>query len=78
MFPRGVPEIPVVDYPFLLEENVEHILQTAQRSPHPYISYYHLYPPHQPYNTRAEYTNLFRKDGVTRAAEKDRKRSIFC
>ncbi len=64
LFPRGVPEIPVVDLRFLLEDGIDHLLDAAAGWLEPTLGYYHFYPPHQPYNTRREFIDLFQNDGV--------------
>jgi arylsulfatase A-like enzyme len=63
-FPRGVPQIPVLDMPFLLEDGIDQLLKTSSAFSPPQLSYYHYYPPHKPYLTRAEFTNAFHDDGV--------------
>ncbi len=64
-FPDGVPQIPVLDMPFLLEDGIDHLLTTASAFARPQLSYYHYYPPHQPYRTRVEFVDAFKNDGVT-------------
>ncbi|MBN2044104.1 MAG: sulfatase-like hydrolase/transferase [Anaerolineales bacterium] len=64
-FPRGVPQIPVLDMPFLLEDGIDHLLKTSTSFAQPQLSYYHYYPPHKPYLTRAEFYNVFSDDGIT-------------
>ncbi len=64
-FPRGVPSLPVPEAPFLLEEGIDHLIETASNSPTPNLIYYHFYPPHQPYNTRREFVDVFANDGFT-------------
>ncbi|MEJ2758798.1 MAG: sulfatase-like hydrolase/transferase, partial [Anaerolineales bacterium] len=39
-------------------------LLTLANTPQPNFSYYHFYPPHQPYHTRTEFYNNFKDDGV--------------
>jgi arylsulfatase A-like enzyme len=63
-FPRGVPGIPVPEMKFLLEDAIDHLLLTLANTPQPNFSYYHFYPPHQPYHTRTEFYNNFKDDGV--------------
>ena len=60
-FPLGLPSIEGDNY-FLLEDAIDWIAQTTNR-PSPFISYFHLLPPHAPYNTRKEYYKQFRHDG---------------
>jgi len=63
-FPDGVPAVPVLDLHFLLEDGIDHLIETTAAMPQPHLSYYHFYPPHQPYRTRAEFRNRFRRDGI--------------
>ena len=60
-FPRGVPENR--KDPFLLEEAIDWISQQVEAVPQPFISYFHMIPPHHPYHTRKEFYNVFREDG---------------
>ncbi|MFN2144080.1 MAG: sulfatase, partial [Anaerolineales bacterium] len=64
-FPEGVPQIPVLDMPFLLEDGIDHLLSTSGAFVRPQLSYYHYYPPHQPYRTRSEFAGAFKHDGVS-------------
>ena len=63
-FPGGVPAIPVLDLHFLLEDGIDHLIETTAGLPQPHLSYYHFYPPHQPYRTRQEFHNRFRNDSI--------------
>jgi arylsulfatase A-like enzyme len=64
LFPRGVPATPVPYLNFLLEEGIDHLMRTAGKLPDPLLAYYHYYPPHQPYNTRREFSGRFEDDGL--------------
>ncbi len=59
LFPRGIPNIKGRYY-FLLEEAIDWIQTQLSSLPQPYLAYYHLLPPHDPYNTRQEFMNVFR------------------
>ncbi|MFN2146639.1 MAG: sulfatase-like hydrolase/transferase, partial [Anaerolineales bacterium] len=63
-FPLGVLSLPEMDVPFILEDGIDHLLNTAGAFSQPQLSYYHYYPPHHPYNTRAEFIGAFDEDGV--------------
>ena len=64
-FPRGLPATPVPEMSFLLEEGIDHIVRASTEHSGPYLSYYHFYPPHQPYRTRTEFDGAFKNDGIS-------------
>jgi len=64
LFPDGLPQIPVPGMSFLLEEGINYLVETCAASVKPYLSYFHFYPPHQPYRTRKEFDGYFNDDGV--------------
>ncbi len=49
---------------FLLEDSIDWISRHVSEMPQPYLGYYHLWPPHEPYTTRAEFIGRF-NDGWT-------------
>lgn len=61
-FPRGVPNIEGDNY-FIIEDAIDWMQQTLLTLPQPYLHYFHLLPPHVPYNTRSEFVNVF-DDGL--------------
>lgn len=61
-FPRGVPNIEGDNY-FIIEDAIDWMQQSLVSLPQPYLHYFHLLPPHVPYNTRREFVNTF-KDGL--------------
>jgi arylsulfatase A-like enzyme len=61
-FPRGLPG--VNSYFLILEHAIDWIKTQLSSWPRPFLSYLHLLPPHQPYNTRREFVDLF-DDGWT-------------
>ncbi len=63
LFPRGLPSTGDVGSQFLLETATEWIGDQVTRVPRPFIGYFHLLPPHGPYNTTLEFYNRFRSDG---------------
>ncbi len=69
MFPRGIPSTGDVSSHFLLETAVDWIGDRVSRLPRPFAGYFHLLPPHGPYNTSAEFYNRFKGDGF-RAVDK--------
>ncbi len=64
MFPRGIPSTGDVSSQFLLETAVDWIGNRVTRVPRPFIGYFHLLPPHGPYNTTREFYNQFKDDGL--------------
>ena len=61
-FPRGVPNIEGDNY-FIIEDAIDWVQQTLETLPNPFLYYFHLLPPHVPYNTRRQYVNAF-NDGL--------------
>jgi len=62
-FPRGVPTITRVESYYLLEDSVNFMIDRLIKIPKPYLGYFHFLPPHDPYNTRIEFFNVFAEDG---------------
>jgi arylsulfatase A-like enzyme len=66
MFPRGLPTNPDALYPsghlFLLEDALDWLVEQLAALPQPFLAYHHLLPPHDPYNTRRDFVDLF-QDG---------------
>ena len=61
-FPLGLPRYNIDNF-FLLEDVVDWMIDTIPRAPQPFLGYYHLLPPHVPYNTRSDFFQEFAKDG---------------
>jgi arylsulfatase A-like enzyme len=61
-FPRGVPGYHDMLYP--LNETIDWIKQLLASLPHPFFSYIHMMPPHDPYSPGREFVNIF-WDGYT-------------
>jgi arylsulfatase A-like enzyme len=61
-FPRGLPEVAGTNN-FLLEDSINWLQNQLTASPQPFLGYYHLLPPHDPYHTRADFYNTFAADG---------------
>jgi choline-sulfatase len=57
-FPRGLPNNHTGHF-FLLERTVDWIKDQITKIPKPYIAYFHLWPPHDPYATRREFVDTF-------------------
>ena len=63
LFPRGVPSANAAPLMFLLEDAIDWIEEQISRSPRPFVGYFHMMPPHEPYNTRREFYDMFLNDG---------------
>jgi len=57
-FPLGLPNNTVGSF-FILEDAMAWIREQALNLPRPYLAYYHLFPPHEPYMTRREFVGRF-------------------
>ena len=57
LFPRGVPNLHSLH--FLLEDAIDWIEQQVISMPKPFLGYFHLLPPHEPYTTRADFVDIF-------------------
>jgi hypothetical protein len=62
LYPRGLP-VMVGDKNFLVESTTDWLANQIPGQPFPYLSYYHLLPPHEPYTTRADFVDLILGDG---------------
>lgn len=58
LFPRGLPTNNETTL-FLLEDAIDWIKSQLPQSPRPFLGYFHLLPPHEPYNARAEFIGRF-------------------
>jgi arylsulfatase A-like enzyme len=61
LFPRGVPSFNNVH--FLLEHAMDWIMEQVVTLPQPYLAYFHLLPPHEPYAARKDFIDRF-ADGI--------------
>lgn len=61
-FPRGLPTIPI-NHPFILEQAIDWAGEHLPELPQPFLTYLHFWPPHEPYNTRKEFVDVFKGDG---------------
>lgn len=68
-FPLGLPGDLFPSH-FLLEDAIDWVADLNSQVANPYFAYVHLYPPHQPYNTRAEFVDIF--DDGWMPAEKEK------
>ena len=62
-YPRGVPSVKSDNY-FLLEQAIDWLGGELGKMPQPFISYFHLMPPHAPYKTHIDFYNRFKNDGL--------------
>ncbi len=61
-FPRGLPTASA-DGGFLLEHAIDWIAEQVNKIEEPLLGYFHLLPPHAPYNTAGEFAGQLRRDG---------------
>lgn len=64
LFPRGIPSTGDVSSQFLLETAVDWMQERLTRIARPFCGYFHLLPPHGPYNTSQDFFNRFKDDGL--------------
>jgi arylsulfatase A-like enzyme len=60
MFPRGIPGLH--NMLFVLEDAIDWLAEQLVSLHQPYLIYYHVLPPHEPYTTRRDFVDIF-KDG---------------
>lgn len=60
-FPRGLPNISAGQF-FILEHVIEWMSSHLYTLPQPFLGYFHLMPPHYPYNTSQQYVDNFLND----------------
>jgi arylsulfatase A-like enzyme len=63
-FPRGVPSNGSYFLFFLLEDAILWIKKQLLETSRPYIHYFHLLPPHQPYNAHRNFVDLFNDNWI--------------
>jgi len=59
LFPRGMPLANDAPIMYLLEDAVDWVIQKMASSPITSFGYYHFFPPHEPYNTRQDFIDVF-------------------
>jgi arylsulfatase len=59
-FPRGIPNLHNLF--FVLEDAIDWNMDQLLTLPQPYLFYFHVLPPHEPYTTRRDFIDVF-KDG---------------
>jgi arylsulfatase A-like enzyme len=67
-FPRGLPTNDETIY-FVLEDAINWIQTEVQQAPQPFLGYFHLLPPHEPYNPRRDFIGRFDGDGYVEPAK---------
>lgn len=60
-YPVGVSELE--GYYFKLEDAIDWILRATNSAQPPFLGYFHLLPPHDPYKPRRPFYNMFANDG---------------
>ncbi|MCA9916342.1 MAG: sulfatase [Anaerolineales bacterium] len=61
LYPRGVPNLHTLS--FLLEDAIDWIENQVVTFPQPFMGYFHMLPPHEPYAARADFVDKFLDDG---------------
>lgn len=61
LFPKGVPYV-TKGMHFSLEQTLDWLYEKIIELPYPFISYIHLWPPHDPYLPRRDFIDIFRDD----------------
>jgi arylsulfatase A-like enzyme len=56
-YPRGVPEL--YKLTFTLEDTIDGIQDVLASAPQPFLAYFHLLPPHEPYHPHRDFVGLF-------------------
>jgi arylsulfatase A-like enzyme len=69
LFPRGIPRQDSLF--FILEDAVDWIKEQVNSFPRPFLGYFHLLPPHEPYTARRDFIDVF-EDGWTPIAKEPR------
>jgi arylsulfatase A-like enzyme len=62
LFPKGVPNLHNLF--FILEDAIDWIIAQLGSLPQPYLAYFHLLPPHEPYLARKDFIDRFDDDWV--------------
>ncbi len=70
IFPRGVPDHDGLEF-FVLEDAIDWIAAMTESTHQPFLSYYHLFPPHDPYHTRVDFYDTFAHDGYQPISKPD-------
>lgn len=68
LYPRGLPTNDETIY-FVLEDAIDWINSEVMQLPPPFMGYFHLLPPHDPYNPRREFVGRFDNDGFEGVAK---------
>lgn len=56
-YPRGTPNL--FKLTFVLEEVIDGVAGVLQRAPKPFLGYFHLLPPHEPYMPHRDFIDIF-------------------
>lgn len=63
LYPRGLPHMGKTAQRFLLEDSVDWLINNIKSWKNPFFGYFHFLPPHDPYNPRKEFVDIFKDDG---------------
>lgn len=68
LYPRGVPTLSRQKWSFLLEHIFDGVMAAIDSLPQPFLAYFHLFPPHEPYRPHRDFVGIF-NDGQTPVAK---------
>jgi arylsulfatase A-like enzyme len=71
LYPKGVPTLGIYDVFYLLEHVMDGIMALLSGARQPFLAYFHLFPPHEPYRPRREFVGVF-DDGWKAVAKRAR------
>jgi hypothetical protein len=74
LFPRGIPNLHSLF--FVLEDAIDWIQDQIDAFPRPFLSFFHLLPPHAPYTTRRDFVHVFSSDANTMNTSPTRMQSL--
>jgi arylsulfatase A-like enzyme len=59
LYPRGVPTLSEHRWLFLVEQVIDGVMASIRRMPSPFLAYYHLFFPHEPYRPHRDFVGMF-------------------
>jgi arylsulfatase A-like enzyme len=59
LYPRGVANMVLYKVYFLLEDIIDGVVDLLGKAHKPFLAYFHLFPPHEPYAPRREFVGMF-------------------
>jgi arylsulfatase A-like enzyme len=62
LFPRGLPSTNAGPIQYMLEDATDWVQNQITNVHQPFLGYFHFLPPHEPYNPRKDFINIFNQD----------------